>query len=100
MPPLPAASDVASVMSDDREMSVSDIHPITFNRRLRRSSSDDGQTAEIKVEKIAGGRCVTRGETGKGKVQVHQGRREQPDNLRRSTSTFTSGVKTDKVKLG
>lgn len=87
-------------MSDDREMSVSDIHPITFNCCLRRSSSDDGQTAEIKVEKIAGGRRVTRGETGKGKVQVHQGSRERPDTLRRSTSTFTSGVKTDNVKLG
>lgn len=54
MPPVPAASDAASVMSDDREMSASDIHPITFNRRLRHTSSDDGQTAEIKVEKIAG----------------------------------------------
>lgn len=47
-----AAADVASVMWDDREMSVSDIHPITFNRCLRRASSDDGQTAEIKVSKL------------------------------------------------
>lgn len=51
---FPPALDGASVMSDDREMSASDIHPITFNRRFRHTSSDDGQTAEIKVEKIAG----------------------------------------------
>lgn len=47
-----ADENVASVMSDDREMSVSEIHPITFNRSLRRTSSDDGQTAEIKVSKL------------------------------------------------
>lgn len=49
---ITAAADVASVMWDDREMSVSDIHPNTFKRCLRRASSDDDQTAEIKVLKL------------------------------------------------
>lgn len=44
--------NVLPVMSDDREMSVSNIHPITFNHRLRHTSKDESQIAKIK-----GGNC-------------------------------------------
>lgn len=37
-PPVPATLNVLSVMSDDREMSVCDIYPITFNHHPRPTS--------------------------------------------------------------
>lgn len=91
---LPAAANVASVMLDDREMSVSDIHPITFNRRLRRASSDDGQTARDQSYEIAGRRHVIKGGGGgrAGRVQVHRGSTEHPHTIRRSALAFVSGV--------
>lgn len=66
---LPAAANVASVMLDDREMSVSDIHPITFNCCLRRASSDDGQTARDQSYEIAGRRHVIKGGWGEGQEE-------------------------------
>lgn len=37
-PPVPATLNVASLMWDDREMSVCDIYPITFNHHPRHTS--------------------------------------------------------------
>lgn len=69
--PVPASAlTVPPVMSDDREMSVSDSHPITFNRHLGQTSEDEGQIAKIKVWNVVGGEHVG----GAGKREHRSGR--------------------------